>query len=224
MNYPCEIIRDLLPLYIDGVCNHESRQAVEKHLTECEACRKYYESMKTSVSLSTMEKNISVDLKAINSLKKVKNQLNRKINRIWFGAAAVLVVILSGIYLLFFAPIVNVSAEDISVFAEVYEANKLLETYTPGTWDVHIPEHGLTLTASSVAKFSHVSVVSITSDCFLRHIEKEVKDNTLYITALKTTLLNNSGVTVQSKLCELAEIDRIVFVDNSGSESILWNK
>lgn len=39
MKIPCEIIEDLLPLYCDGVCSEESRQAVEAHLAECERCR-----------------------------------------------------------------------------------------------------------------------------------------------------------------------------------------
>ena len=45
MPYPCGIIRDLLPLYIDDICYEESKQAVENHLSECEKCRNYYESM-----------------------------------------------------------------------------------------------------------------------------------------------------------------------------------
>ena len=36
----CEIVRDLLPLYEDGLCSEESRRAVEEHLATCEACRK----------------------------------------------------------------------------------------------------------------------------------------------------------------------------------------
>ena len=48
MTYPCGIIRDLLPLYIDDVCNEESKQAVENHLSECEKCRNYYNSMKST--------------------------------------------------------------------------------------------------------------------------------------------------------------------------------
>ena len=36
----CEIVRDLLPLYEDGLCSEESRKAVEEHLKTCEACRK----------------------------------------------------------------------------------------------------------------------------------------------------------------------------------------
>jgi len=38
MSYSCELIRDLLPLYQDGVCSGESRRAVEEHLTGCDAC------------------------------------------------------------------------------------------------------------------------------------------------------------------------------------------
>ena len=36
----CDIVRDLLPLYADGLCSVESRRAVEVHLKTCEACRK----------------------------------------------------------------------------------------------------------------------------------------------------------------------------------------
>jgi len=39
MKLTCEVIRDLLPLYYDGVASAESKQAVEEHLAECGACR-----------------------------------------------------------------------------------------------------------------------------------------------------------------------------------------
>lgn len=39
MKYSCEIIRDLLPLYIDDVASQSSRQTVEEHLAECAECR-----------------------------------------------------------------------------------------------------------------------------------------------------------------------------------------
>lgn len=41
MKYPCELIRDLIPLKSDGVCSEASKKAVEEHLAECESCRKY---------------------------------------------------------------------------------------------------------------------------------------------------------------------------------------
>lgn len=38
MKISCEIIQDLLPLYCDGVCSQDSKQAVESHLQGCEKC------------------------------------------------------------------------------------------------------------------------------------------------------------------------------------------
>ncbi|TYO93289.1 zf-HC2 domain-containing protein [Desulfallas thermosapovorans] len=37
--YECEIIRDLLPLYADGVASRASLEMVEHHLAECASCR-----------------------------------------------------------------------------------------------------------------------------------------------------------------------------------------
>lgn len=36
--YPCGLVRDLIPLYRDGVCGEESREIVEEHLKECAEC------------------------------------------------------------------------------------------------------------------------------------------------------------------------------------------
>ena len=38
MKYNCEMIRDLLPLYVDQVCSPASAHAVEEHIRECNAC------------------------------------------------------------------------------------------------------------------------------------------------------------------------------------------
>ena len=42
----CEIIKDLLPSFIDGLTSDVSNEVVEQHLSECESCRAYYEEMK----------------------------------------------------------------------------------------------------------------------------------------------------------------------------------
>lgn len=38
MKLSCEIIKDLLPLYEDGVCSEKSREAVKEHLDTCKDC------------------------------------------------------------------------------------------------------------------------------------------------------------------------------------------
>ena len=47
---PCGIVRDLLPLYQDGVCSPESREAVRAHLAGCAACRAELEALRTEFS------------------------------------------------------------------------------------------------------------------------------------------------------------------------------
>lgn len=226
MNYPCEIIRDLLPLYIDDVCNKETKLAVENHLAECQKCREYYESMKATVNISKNTNSNSDDAQKINSLKRVKSKLNRKIHTIVFSSIAAMLVVIFGVYLLCFAPIKNVSIEDISVSVDVYSIEELMENHDVETTDIHIPEHDMSITASVAANFSHVSAMTIISDCFLRDFKAETKDNVIYITAIRTTLLNNAGKSVISKMCRLETeaIEKVVFVDNGGAETVLWSK
>lgn len=42
MKYDCEVIRDLLPIYKDGVANPKSNEVIENHLKECKMCEEYY--------------------------------------------------------------------------------------------------------------------------------------------------------------------------------------
>lgn len=46
MKIDCNIIRDLLPLYTEGLASEESRIAVEEHLKDCEECRAIYREMR----------------------------------------------------------------------------------------------------------------------------------------------------------------------------------
>jgi len=39
MKIPCDVIKDLLPLYYDGVCAENSKKIVEEHIAECDSCR-----------------------------------------------------------------------------------------------------------------------------------------------------------------------------------------
>ena len=66
----CDIIRDLLPLYIDGVVSDATKNLVETHLEDCDACRKEAEWMRETVTLPTNEKVQEAEVKALKKLKK----------------------------------------------------------------------------------------------------------------------------------------------------------
>ena len=42
----CNVIKDLLPLYVDECCSEESASLVVEHLDACESCRKMYDQMR----------------------------------------------------------------------------------------------------------------------------------------------------------------------------------
>lgn len=44
----CNIIRDLIPSYLDGICSEDSKDAVKEHLMGCEKCRGYLDSLKST--------------------------------------------------------------------------------------------------------------------------------------------------------------------------------
>lgn len=45
----CNIVKDLLPLYIDDCCSEESAEEVKKHLDNCSCCRDMCNAMKLPV-------------------------------------------------------------------------------------------------------------------------------------------------------------------------------
>ena len=42
---PCEVIKDLLPSYVDGLTSAETNRLVKEHLASCGDCRRLFEAM-----------------------------------------------------------------------------------------------------------------------------------------------------------------------------------
>lgn len=72
----CEIIRDLLPLYIDGLTSKESNQEIEKHLKNCEECQKYYQEMTGDIDNFSVITNEEIE--DVNLIKKIRKKIEKK--------------------------------------------------------------------------------------------------------------------------------------------------
>ena len=81
---PCEIIRDLLPLYTDHLLSKESEEHVRAHLETCEECRKIYERMNMPEPVAPSE-TASVDY-----MKKIKKNRTRIIGILALAAALII--------------------------------------------------------------------------------------------------------------------------------------
>lgn len=78
MNYPCNLIRDLLPLYHDEALSEESVHIIENHLSECAFCQKYYASLCEADEIVVMPLDADRELKKAASFQAVKRKLLRK--------------------------------------------------------------------------------------------------------------------------------------------------
>nr|WP_186811899.1 zf-HC2 domain-containing protein [Paenibacillus xylanexedens] len=56
---PCDIVRELLPLYYDDVCSTATTEDIEAHITTCSGCKMMLEKLKEQeyLSLEIIEKN-----------------------------------------------------------------------------------------------------------------------------------------------------------------------
>lgn len=89
----CNIVRDLLPLYHDGVCSQESRRAVEEHLTGCAACRQQLADMDAPLPAAE-EQKAEGDAAAVERIAREWRRLWRR--TLLTGVAVVLVLCLGG--------------------------------------------------------------------------------------------------------------------------------
>ena len=69
MNVSCEIIKDLLPLYLDGVCSNDSKVMIDEHLVACENCKAELQAMQNSFPLNNVGENLN-EAEAVKNLSK----------------------------------------------------------------------------------------------------------------------------------------------------------
>lgn len=91
MRNECNIIRDILPLYIDEIVSEDTISFVEEHLEKCAACRAELENMKAP---NALEKAVS-DTRADDEkpLKAFAKKWNRKKRIVVTAFVAVLLIV-----------------------------------------------------------------------------------------------------------------------------------
>ena len=55
-NIECDLVADLLPIYIDGKASDASKKFLEEHIKTCEECKEIYEAMTADMELPKPEK------------------------------------------------------------------------------------------------------------------------------------------------------------------------
>lgn len=97
----CNVIRDILPLYLDNVVSQDTRELVEEHLQSCESCRKEAAEAGKDVVLNVSRETRTSEARI---LKKLKGYfLRKRVLLALFSAVAALAVAV-GVYSILFLP------------------------------------------------------------------------------------------------------------------------
>ena len=87
----CDVIKDLLPTYLDELTSEESNQMIEAHINECAECKKTLENMRTP---EIDEEQIEIEKKEIDFLKKSRKHLETVLGVTIGLAIAIVIVVL----------------------------------------------------------------------------------------------------------------------------------
>ena len=93
MRVPCNVVYDLLPLYIDGACSEESKELVKEHLTGCSACRERQAAMTSEMVEGSLIQPSDNQPTLINRDLSAKRVLKRMKRRWTLSAAALLLLV-----------------------------------------------------------------------------------------------------------------------------------
>ena len=89
----CNVIQDILPLYIDDVVSDDTKELVEEHLQNCEICQRVYHETKTDLEndmkISAQTKESSNEANDLKSFRKFLKK--RKIKTILLSIAATVI-------------------------------------------------------------------------------------------------------------------------------------
>ena len=110
----CEIIKDLLPSYIDGLTSNYSNEEIEKHLESCQECKTFYQEMTGEIE----DKLPATEVQGLDYLKKVRKK-NIRMVALAAGSVAVVLLILVSLFAVGFP----VSSEDMDMSYQLTDNN-----------------------------------------------------------------------------------------------------
>lgn len=111
---PCELIRDLFPLYVEQLTSDVTNSLIEEHLEDCESCQRILRTMR-----EPMEEPINTEeFQELDFLKKTR----KKTRRVILGISLIIIVVAAALWITKDYVIgMQVSSEYIACYVEVQD-------------------------------------------------------------------------------------------------------
>lgn len=128
----CEMIRDLMPLYIDGLTSEESNREIEKHLKSCKECRKYYQEMTGEIGEA-----VPISEEELQDVELIKKMKKKKRRRILGGMAGIVLAIAVIVAFMLSKVYSQVKFEDISLKSGTRGNKAYIELETKPGYEIY---------------------------------------------------------------------------------------
>ena len=99
MKIPCELIKDLMPQYIDNLCSETTRNYINNHLSNCTDCKEYHKKMCMELVPDTLSPE-DVELEKEPFLKIRKKNVIRLLTSIILTAVICFALFIAGSYVI----------------------------------------------------------------------------------------------------------------------------
>ena len=93
----CEIVKDLIPLYCDGLCSEETKSAVKEHTAGCEDCRRLLEAAGADIEVPAQTYD-EEEARVLQGVKKRYSRIRWRAVLLTVCIAAVLIAVVGGAY------------------------------------------------------------------------------------------------------------------------------
>ena len=94
------VFKDLVPSYIENLTSEETNRQIEKHLEQCESCRKYLNEMQEDLLLESVHEQKN-EKRNIDFLKKVRSKNRKKIFIIAGSLLSIFLILSIGSFFIF---------------------------------------------------------------------------------------------------------------------------
>lgn len=128
MSKQCEIVRDILPLYVDGACSEASTEMIKEHLETCADCRAIYEQMCSHTNEDILQKEKDGVIARHEKTEKKKSR-----RRIVFVSVFVASVCLVLCIMLHYFPVYRLVQFGPSVFSDYYSYDQITKALYIGS-------------------------------------------------------------------------------------------
>ena len=129
-NISCDVIQDLMPVYIEHMCSTESRKLVEAHMAECEGCRQVFRAYTDETIVREVSRTEAHAEGKENEFHQIlKNVENKVIKRVAV-IAVIIVSFAAAIGIINFVPVFPASYEDAIVHVTASEEKDRIDIDT----------------------------------------------------------------------------------------------